>query len=84
MAEFIPQIRELFSGAHRHRVPEGFADAFVRLHAGDWRTARAHWEGLVELVLSRDGEELTRVRADLLREYNLHTEILQRIGMLKK
>jgi hypothetical protein len=54
MAELIPHLRDLCFSKNGHRVPDGFAGGFVKLHAEDWRRAQAHWEQIVEQVLNTD------------------------------
>ena len=53
----IPHLQDLCFRRNSFEVPDGFAQSFVKLHAEDWRTAQAHWEKIVELVLDTDAVE---------------------------
>lgn len=55
MTDLIPLLRQLCFAKHQFSgVPTGFAQAFVQIHAEDWRTAQDHWEQVVALVLNTD------------------------------
>ena len=76
MDELIPHLRDLCFTKNGYDVPVDFAAGFVTLHVEDWRTAQAHWEKIVDLVLGTDAVDRRASGRDAIHQAVRATVIL--------